>query len=178
METIICESELDSSEIAIPIPMPIGLSGIKIRIQYRSPLDIHSRIQYWVVQRKRREKLGSYKTLGRKLRSLPDKEKKLELLTWLGKILGSSPDKGKGDEGEAEADCAGAGLQQLKADAESDHEPWEGRIVKINAVDDVQKLSIWRKNEDLKDEDPWSRERDDLRKVLDKIVRSNCTKKI
>ena len=45
METIIWESELDSSEIAIPIPMPIGLSGIKIRIQYRSPLDIHSRIQ-------------------------------------------------------------------------------------------------------------------------------------
>ena len=57
METIIWESELDSSEIAIPIPMPIGLSGIRIR----SPLVIHSRIQCWMVQKKRRKTLGSCK---------------------------------------------------------------------------------------------------------------------
>ena len=33
IETIICESELDSSEIAIPMPMPIGLRGTRIKQQ-------------------------------------------------------------------------------------------------------------------------------------------------
>ena len=39
--------------------------------------------------------------------------------------LWSRPDKGECDEGEAEPDGAGAGLQELEADAEGDHKPWE-----------------------------------------------------
>ena len=37
------------------------------------------------------------------------------------------PDEGEGDEGETEANGAGACLKELEADAEGDHEPWKRR---------------------------------------------------
>ena len=40
------------------------------------------------------------------------------------------PDKGEGDEGETEANSAGACLKELEADAEGDHEPWKRRCRK------------------------------------------------
>ena len=50
------------------------------------------------------------------------------------------PDKGEGDEGEAEPDCAGAGLQQLQADAEGDHEPGEGESENVTIWEGEDKL--------------------------------------
>ena len=46
IETIICESELDSSEIAIPMPMPIGLRGTMIK-QQRISSSSSSRYYYY-----------------------------------------------------------------------------------------------------------------------------------
>ena len=47
------------------------------------------------------------------------------------------PDEGEGDEGETEANSAGACLKELEADAEGDHEPWKRRFGRMGILHEV-----------------------------------------